>query len=561
MYNKIYSLLIPFLMITVFAACETTTEPEEDTTETAAEIVQDAENHNDEDDYTWNEGDEVNVILEDNNILITGNGASATDNSVTITAEGTYNFSGTLSDGQIIVNSEDDEIVRLVLNGVNINCANSAPIYFKNADKGMIVLTENTENYISDGTSYIFDDSENKEPNAAIFCKTDLTISGEGSLTVKGNFNDGIVSKDGLIITSGTINVNAVDDAIRGKDYLVIYNGNLTLDADGVGLKSDNTNDASLGYITIENGVINISSGGEGIEAEKDVAISSGEITISSSGKGINGIVNTEIGGGNINITSVDDAIHSNGTVTINNGTITISSNDDAIHADYDLVINDGYINITKSYEGIESSNGNITINGGEIHLISSDDGFNLAASGSVEPGSSAGNYYLNINGGYIAVNASGDGVDANASVVMSDGYLIVSGSTASNNSALDYDGSFAMNGGFMVATGTSRMAEAPSTSSSQNSILINFNTTLSAGSIIYIETESGEEIVALSPVKSYQSIALSSPLLEKNKSYTVYTGGSYSGTITDGVYSGGSYTSGTNYTSFTISSTVTSIN
>jgi hypothetical protein len=304
-------------------------------------------------------------------------------------------------------------------------------------------------------------------------------------------------------------------------------------------------------------------AGGEAIEAETNVTISSGEITVSSVGKGINGTISTLIDGGNFIIDSVDDAIHSNGTITINNGSFVISSDDDAIHADDDLVINDGDINITNSYEGIESGEGNITINDGEIHLVSSDDGLNLAAGGGVSGrGSiSTGNYYLYINGGYIVIDAGGDGIDANASIVMTGGDVIVSRSTASSNSALDYDGSFAMNSGFLVATGTSRMAEAPGSSSDQNSVLVNFSSTQSAGTLIHIEDQSGQDILTLSPAKSYDSVAFSSPDLAIVSTYNVYLGGSSSGTLLDGLYTDGTYSPGTKYKSFTISSTVTTVN
>ena len=560
--TKNYMLLILLLIILGLWACETSVESEDDIEESDVEIVEDDDVNDDSADYTWDDSSEVKIVLADNSTEISGIGASIVENVLKISSAGTYNISGSLSNGQIIVNTEDDDIVRLILNGVDIKNSSNAPIYILEADKVMIVLAENSSNKLSDGSTYSSLNLGEDEPNATIFCMSDLTIDGFGTLEIKGNYNDGITSKDGLLISSGTITIDAVDDGIRGKDYLVVYDGNITINCGGAGLKSDNSDDATKGYITIENGDFNITSGGEAIDAVKDIEIQYGNFDITSGGKGINGTISTSISGGVFTISSSDDAIHSNGYVTINDGSFTISSGDDAIHADYDVVINDGDINITKSYEGIESTSGDITINGGNIHLVSSDDGLNIASGGDNSPsGNPSGNYYININDGYIVVNAGGDGVDANSSVVMSGGTLIVSGSTASSNSALDYDGTFQMNGGFLVATGTSRMAEAPSSSSSQNSLLANFSSTYSTGSIIHIEIQNGEDVLTFSPVKSYQSIVFSSASLVNGESYDIYLGGSSTGNEVDGLYTDGTYSSGTKYSTFTISNTVTTLN
>jgi hypothetical protein len=145
------------------------------------------------------------------------------------------------------------------LNGVNIKSSTSSPIFIESAKKTVINLADSTENYITDGTSYIFEETGVDEPNAAIFCKSNLTIYGNGSLFVDGNYNDGLVSKDGLIIKSGTISINSIDDGIRGKDYLVVKGGNVTVHAGGDGFKSDDE-DAARGYISIENGIVKIIS-------------------------------------------------------------------------------------------------------------------------------------------------------------------------------------------------------------------------------------------------------------------------------------------------------------
>ena len=537
-----------------------------------------AGDHDDDADYVWSESDVVQVILNGSSISTSASGASVNGSTITIIAAGTYSFSGSLTNGRIIVNTDDEEIVRLILNGVNITCSSSAPIYGENSDKIMIVLADGTENYITDGSSYTFDDSDEDEPNAAVFSKDDLTLYGEGSLTIDANYNDAIASKDGLILANGTININSVDDGIRGKDYLIIKKGNITIEAEGDGLKSDNDEDETKGYITITEGSFNITTGGDGITAQTDVLISDGEFTLKTgngssanfngteSMKGIKAAVGIVIDYAVANINSADDAIHSNGSISINGGTYEISTGDDGIHADNVVGINGGDYNITKSYEGIESAI--IKINAGDIHIISSDDGLNVAGGndnsgdrwGGGGYSSSSSSYYMLINDGYIYVEASGDGLDANGSVEMTGGTVIVNGPTSNNNGALDYDGSFKITGGTLVAAGSSGMAQAPGSSSSQYSVMVNFSSTLSAGKLIHIETSSGDDVITFTPTKSYSSFVYSSPELAKGASYNIYYGGNSTGTLVDGIYSGGTYTSGTKYTSFSISGVVTTI-
>jgi hypothetical protein len=545
--------------------------------------------HGDAEDYVWDSSTAVKIALNGSSATASGQGVTIDGSTVTITAAGTYDVSGSLADGQIVVNSEGDGIVRLVLNGVELGSSTGAPIYVMSADEAIIVLADNTENSVSDGASTVAGDAEEDAPNAAIFSMADLTIDGNGSLTVDGRTNDGIASKDGLIIAGGTITVNAVDDGIRGKDYVVVEDGEITVNAQGDGLKSDNADDDGKGYVLIEDGVIQITSGNDAIEAQTDVMITGGEIILSAGGgsdsrvaesasaKGILADAAVTIDGGVITISSADDAIHSNGSLVINGGTFILSTGDDAMHADSSLQVNGGQITIIDSFEGLESAI--IAINGGEIHISSSDDGINVASGNDGSgtnfgpgrggrpgggPGQDAfatsGDYYLSINGGYVYVDADGDGLDINGTIEMTDGVVIVNGPIENMNGALDYDGGFRISGGFLVAAGSAGMAQAPDQSSSQPSLLLNLTSTLRAGTLIQIQSTDGDEILTFAPAKQYQSIAFSSPELANGATYQISYGGSSTGTATDGLYQGGTVSSGTELTSFTVSSVVTTL-
>ncbi|MBL8133871.1 MAG: carbohydrate-binding domain-containing protein [Anaerolineae bacterium] len=563
------------LAATMIVACDVGT----DKVLSQSASVENVVDHADSDDFAWDSADVTEIALNDNNISIEGEGALAEGNHLTVTSAGTYRLSGTLTDGQIIVDTEEEALVRLILGGVTLSSSTSAPINIVNAEETVIVLESGSQNSISDGAVYVFESAGTDEPNAAIFSKTDLTFYGDGALTVAGNFNDGITSKDGLVIAGGSISVNAVDDGIRGKDYLVIEGGTVTVNAGGDGLKSDNEEDAARGYISISAGAITVTASGDAITAQTDVLIAGGEFTLMSGGgsaarldgsvsaKGVKSVISTVIDGGVFTINSADDSVHSNSSIVINGGTFALSTGDDAVHADATVVINGGEIRITDSYEGIESAI--ITINGGDIHVVSSDDGVNVAngVDGSgmggrpgrgVQQTTFTGSTYLYINGGTIVVDADGDGIDVNGAVEMTGGVVIVNGPTEQMNGALDYDASFVISGGFLVAAGSSGMAQAPGEGSSQNSLLVNVSSTLPAGTLVHIQDSSGNDLLTFAPTKSYQSIAFSSAALVTGSSYAVYFGGSAEGRAVDGLYQEAAYSGGTESATFTASGAVT---
>lgn len=544
------------------------------------------------------------ITLSNNSISAEGDGVEVVDKTITINSGGTYEVSGTLEDGQIIVDSADEINVYIVFNGVDISCSNSAPIYVKSAKNTIITLADNSENYLSDGSEYLYeelndDGTVTDEPSACIFSKDDLTINGNGTLNVVGNYNNGIASKDDLKITAGTVNVTAVNNGLKGKDSITIKGGEITVNSTGDGVKSDNTEDTTKGYIIIEGGSLNITSGGDGIQAETTLTISDGDINIVSGGGSSNAATHAEsfqmgpwanpsntssssssetgsakalkagtaltVDGGNITIDSADDSIHTNDTVTINGGKFQIKAGDDGIHADSALVINGGDINITESYEGLEAAD--ITINDGNINLVASDDGLNAAGGNDTSQSAgvfggdkfSASNGNITINGGYIVIDVAGDGVDSNGSITMTNGTVIVNGPENSGDGALDYDTTFDISGGVFVAAGNNGMVQAPSTSSSQASINVSMPSS-SNNSMVSILDASGNTILSFTPSKTYQSVVISTPELVIGSNYSVYYGGSNSGSESDGLYTDGSASGGTELINFTLSSSVMTV-
>ncbi|MFX3634479.1 MAG: carbohydrate-binding domain-containing protein [Candidatus Pristimantibacillus sp.] len=472
--------------------------------------------YDEDDSYTdWASTNPTVVTLSGAGASVEGSGAEVKGSIITITAAGTYAVTGKLDDGQIVVNVPDDGVVRLILNGAEISNSTTSAIYVEEAGKTILSLAEGTENLVSDGETYVFPDAATDEPNAAIFSKDDLTINGTGKLVVEGNYNNGIASKDKLKIMGGALDITAVDDGLMGRDLLAVQDGDITVNAGGHAMKTTNDTVSEEGFLAID--------------------------------------------GGAFNLKSVEDAVHSAGGIQINEGDLTINAGDDAIHAETSLLIAGGTTNITNSNEGLEASH--IVIADGVINVVAADDGVNAASASSDEaatteqqagPGSQgSSNNMITITGGYLTVDAQGDGLDANGSIAMSGGTVIVNGPTNGGNGSLDYDGNFDMTGGFLVAAGSPGMVQATSDESTQAGILMTYTDTQQAGTLVHVEDSKGNAIITFAPSKTYQSVFISSPSLVQNATYTLYSGGTSTGTEVNGLYDGGEYQGGTKVVEF----------
>jgi hypothetical protein len=231
-------------------------------------------------DPSYDESEVVDVALTGDSAESDSDAVEASDGTVTITAAGTYRLSGDL-DGQVVVDAEDDGVVRIVLDDAEISSSTTSALAFLDAGSAVVVLADGSTNSLSDGSDYAVD---GEEPNAALFSSADLTVSRTGALTVTGNANDGIGGQDGVVLDSGTITVEAVDDGIRGKDYLVLRDADVSVTAGGDGLKSDNAEDATAGYVHVAGGSLDVTAGGDGLSAETDVIVGGGDVTVQSGG-------------------------------------------------------------------------------------------------------------------------------------------------------------------------------------------------------------------------------------------------------------------------------------
>lgn len=514
----------------------------------------------------YDETTATTINLADNKIQCSDNSIKIDGNTVTISSEGTYILSGKLSNGQVIIDSDENTKLKIVLDGVDINCDTSAAIYVKQADKVFVTLAPDSKNTLSNTKEFVAIDDNNID--SVIFSKDDITFNGTGSLEVNAKYGHGVVSKDDLVLTGGTYKVTAQNHAFSGNDNVKIADGNYTLTAGKDGIHSDNTEDTEKGFVYIENGTFKINGDGDGIDSSAYTQIVNGEINITAGGgsenaeqkqedmfgpggfdprteqntentadeegtsaKGIKAGTNLTISGGKISIDSADDALHSNGNIAIKGGTISVTTGDDGIHADSNTSINDGTINISKSYEGIEGQS--IDITGGTTTITASDDGLN-SAGGTDESGFGGGmrvdefaadsNCYIKISGGKLKVSSEGDGVDSNGSLEVSGGETYVEGPTNSGNGAMDYNGEATITGGIFLAVGESGMAQNFGSTSTQCSMMV--NTSSRDGGEIILKDSAGKTLFSYSPNKTFSSVVLSCPDIKTGETYTLTTNG-----------------------------------
>lgn len=560
-----------------------------DTKDTVSDLTEQEENLSDTDEDTaedtdsmftdrdkevgYDENECTAIQLSDDGSSCDSQSVSIEGQTVTITEEGTYLLSGSLSDGSVVIYTDENVKVRLILNGVSINSSSSAAIYVKSADKVFITLAPDTENVLSNGGTYETVDDTNID--SAIFSKSDLTLNGSGSLKVTAKEGHGVVSKDDLVITGGTYNIEAASQGLSGKDSIRILDGDFTVTAGKDALHAENEDDKEKGFVYIAGGTFALASSGDGISAYSDITLLDGTYTITAGGgsengedhqeevpggsggpgepggmmpsgerpqgepcekpqgepdqkpqaeseasdeseasettstKGIKANGSLVISGGTYTIYAADDGFHSNRDIAITGGTLTIASGDDGIHADGQVTVSDGTIVISESYEGIEGSE-KVLIAGGRITLTSDDDGLNSAV--------------VEISGGHTEIDAEGDGIDSNGTFTVSGGETYVSGPAGDGDGALDYETDAVITGGILIAAGSSGMTVNFGEKSTQGSILLNTGSQ-KAGTDIVLTDASGTELLSWQSSKSYASVVISCPEIVQGESYTIKAG------------------------------------
>lgn len=429
---------------------------------------------------------------EENCAYIQLNGTSATcesnaveikDGIITIIDEGTYVISGSLENGMIVVNSEKTDKTQIVLNGASIHNETSVAIYVKQADKVFITLQEGTENVLSGGSSIESVDEE--ELDGLIYSKTNLTLNGKGSLSVKSPGGHGIVSKDDLIITGGNYNLEVASHGLSANDMLGIADGKFEIVSGEDSIHCDMN-------VYIENGSFEIDAKDDAIHADENLLICGGKINVSNSYEGLEALA-IKLTGGDIRIVASDDGLNAAGG--------TDSSG-------FGGMGNDQF-----GGQGGRPAGGHGGKPGGQ--------GGGVGGPGGMQSGSSDGS--IVISGGTLYIKASGDGIDANGTLEISGGTVTVCGPTQGDTATLDYDVSGVITGGTFIGTGGQMMAQSFS-DSKQGVIGVRVGNQ-EAGTLITLTDSSGNVLISHEPELPFAVVILSSPDIVKGETYTITVG------------------------------------
>ena len=482
------------------------------TSNTAAEQTLDAQTHYTNEDLTWDSSGEKTIDLA--NPAAT-DGVSVENGTITITSGGTYRLTGEYS-GQVKIDAAKTDTVRLVLDNAKITNSTGAALNVVSAAEAIIYTAAGTTNTVADEANYTA--TSDDDPDAAIYSTANLTLAGEGSLSVKGSYEEGIHTTGGLVIASGTLEVNAANTGIKGKDYVDITGGIVNVTAAQDGIKSTNTDDESMGFTRLSAGSVTVSAGDDGLKAPHTLEISGGTLNIEKSNEGIEAQY-INILDGDVTVNSTDDGI---------NASLKDSSSDTSSDTTSGTATTGQQTQQNQNGQVQQAPAGGGAAPGGSQGSTGQNQNMPQPPADGAMPGGGGGTFEvvdaaINISGGTVTVNAEGDGIDSNGTATFSGGTVTVNGPVAGGNNALDSNGDLLLNGGTVTTGSTADMFEAPSSASTSGYLKITDSSALTQGSTVQVTDSSGTVVANYKITRSgVQLVLVSNKNIVKGQSYTV---------------------------------------
>ena len=482
------------------------------TSNTAAGQTLDAQTHYTNEDLTWDSSGEKAIDLANPTAT---DGVSVENGTITITSGGTYRLTGEYS-GQVKIEAAKTDTVRLVLDNAKITNSTGAAINVVSAAEAIIYTAAGTTNTVADEANYTATGDD--DPDAAIYSTANLTLTGEGSLSVEGAYEEGIHTTGGLVIASGTLEVNAANTGIKGKDYVDITGGIVNVTAAQDGIKSTNTDDESMGFTRLSAGSVTISAGDDGLKAPRTLEISGGTLNIEKSNEGIEAQY-INILDGDVTVNSTDDGI---------NASLKDSSSDTSSDTTSGTATTGQQTQQNQNGQVQQAPAGGGAAPGGSQGSTGQNQNMPQPPAGGAMPGGGGGTFEvvdaaINISGGTVTVNAEGDGIDSNGTATFSGGTVTVNGPVAGGNNALDSNGDLLLHGGTVTAGSTADMFEAPSSVSTSGYLKITDSSALTQGSTVQVTDSSGTVVANYKITTSgVQLVLVSNKNIVKGQSYTV---------------------------------------
>ena len=430
----------------------------------------------------WDDAAATRITLSGATAAVDGAGAAFADGTLTISEAGVYVLSGAFAGGVTIEAMKDDK-VQLVLNGAEITCDNGPALTVKKADKVFLSVAEGTVNALTDAATYANQDDDN-EPDACVFSKSDLTINGAGALTITGNYDHGIVSKDALVVYDTALTVTAAGDGLKSNDGTSIAgDAKLTLTAGGDAVETE-------GDCIVESGDLVIQAGDDGIHADGGVYVNGGTVDVRSSVEGLEGLV-VCIAGGTVNVVSTDDGLNATGDVVTTDTTAAATAADDAA----------------------TQPGGRGGMGGGTFAVV---------------PGA-----IIAVLGGKLTVHAGGDGLDSNGDLLIAGGETYVSATNNTADTAIDYNGGCELTGGTLVAIGGAGMLQSVKSGDELPVLCVTASGEQAANAAVTLADADGNTLLTYTPDRAWQNVILHAPGMRLGNAYTVLVDGSEICTVT----------------------------
>lgn len=356
-----------------------------------------------------------------------------------------------------------------------------------------------------------------------VSAETTLTVTGDVISIISGGGSANAQQKTDNMRDWWDFDNSASDDnsasckGLKAGKALVISGGSITIDAQDDALHTD-------GDMTISGGECILSTGDDGAHAALSLTVLDGKITVLTSYEGLEANQIT-LADGELDITASDDGINANGGSDGFSGGFGGGfggRRSDMNSQSGDMTPPDNS-NMQTPPDGNAPSGNPPTMPGQD------------AADSTTTDDTTDKQPVLLITGGKITVNADGDGLDSNGDLRVEGGDITVNGPSNGGNGAIDIGtengGVGFISGGTLIALGTSSMAENFGSTSTQCAFLVTMNS-FGAGETITITDSQGNVLYTGVTVKSANSVVFSSADLSVGETYTVTTGSS-SATVT----------------------------
>lgn len=451
------------------------------------------------------------VTFMDGTATIEGEGAIASGTEITVNTGGTYLFSGEASNGQIIVDSDED--VQIVLYGCVLTRSDGPGISAIGTGNTYITLADGTDsaiylgeaaalqawrdsNYIMEGITV---DAILGHP--AIEASGELTVNGAGRLYIDTILGDGIDTGSSFKMTGGSLIINSIGDALASDENIKINGGVFEIISDQAGIRTterSESDDATTPYVFINDGDISITSMGSAISSNDFVRIAAG----------------------NYKLTSIEEAaIASDDVILIEDGTFEITSQSDAIGATDALIIEGGNNVISGCENGLSSKS--VYHLGGFTQIDSR--GNSINATLATDKGSDRLDCIFQMLDGSLVIDAEKNGIYSDGRISVDGGVLLASGSTDAEYAGMTYGSDAEITGGSVIITGMAANSEN-FTSGTTPYVMVDLATT--GESTIEITTKNDDYIASCNCPKAFESLIIAGFGLQYDTEYKISAGG-----------------------------------